>query len=71
MAGSPGFLSAVSPTTLEVRNAPIAGDPLGSNIAVGQALGFLGIELHTRRRNRVNGRVQQVAPDGALVLEVD
>ena len=54
-----------------MRTAPVAGDPLGANAAVGKPLGFLGIDLKTRRRNRVNGRVSAVAADGCIELAVD
>lgn len=39
------------------------GDPLGDALQVGNTLGLLGIELPTRRRNRMNGHV--VARDEA------
>jgi hypothetical protein len=33
------------------------GDPLDDNLRPGAPLGMLGIQAHTRRRNRLNGRV--------------
>jgi ferredoxin-NADP reductase/predicted pyridoxine 5'-phosphate oxidase superfamily flavin-nucleotide-binding protein len=55
---------------LDFHARPIPGDPLAEGLAPGAQLGFLGIELHTRRRNRVNGHV--VALDaGGFSIEVD
>ncbi|WP_038996239.1 hypothetical protein [Pseudomonas fluorescens] len=34
-----------------------ASDPLAAALLPGAAVGMLGIELHTRRRNRINGRI--------------
>lgn len=43
-------------------------DPI--NLEVGQQLGFLGLEMHTRRRNRTNGTVLE--SDGRhLLVHVD
>lgn len=58
----PGFLSAPDPHLLVVRALPVAGDPLV--LAPDQRLGLLGIEPHTRRRNRLNGVVESVDTDG-------
>jgi predicted pyridoxine 5'-phosphate oxidase superfamily flavin-nucleotide-binding protein len=57
VAGRPGFISTPDERRLHVAAAPLFGDPLGSTLAVGADIGALGIELHTRRRNRVNGQV--------------
>jgi uncharacterized protein len=58
--GPPGFVTATSRTALEFRAAPALGDPLTTNLRLGARLGVLGIEPHTRRRNRANGRVTNV-----------
>ncbi len=47
---------------LTIAARPIPGDPLATALTPGAKLGLLGIELPTRRRNRMNGRV--VASDG-------
>lgn len=70
LVGRPGFVRAPGPTRLDLRARPIPGDPLAQGLAPGAALGFLGIELHTRRRNRVNGHV--VASDEhGVAVDVD
>lgn len=53
--GEPGFISTPDDRTLSIDAAPVAGDPLADNVEAGSPLGFVGIELPTRRRNRVNG----------------
>ncbi len=67
--GEPGFVSSPDPKTLRIAGQTLAGDPLGGAWHVGSALGGLGIEQPTRRRNRVNG-VVKAADDEALTIEV-
>lgn len=62
LEGAPGFVSAPDPRTLRVGALPPDDDPASWCVARGAALGCLGIEPATRRRNRVNGRVE--ARDG-------
>ena len=59
LAGPPGFASAPEPERLRVDAAPLAGDPLESNLRPGAPLGLLGIQAHTGRRNRVNGELSE------------
>jgi hypothetical protein len=70
LAGAPGFVRSPDPRTLEIAKELGAADALAGGLAVGDDLGLLGIELHTRRRNRVNGRVRR-ASTGELVVDVD
>jgi ferredoxin-NADP reductase/predicted pyridoxine 5'-phosphate oxidase superfamily flavin-nucleotide-binding protein len=70
LVGRPGFMQAPNAKRLDFKVRPIPGDPLAEGLAAGAQLGFLGIELHTRRRNRVNGHV--VASDAqGFSVEVD
>jgi predicted pyridoxine 5'-phosphate oxidase superfamily flavin-nucleotide-binding protein len=57
VAGAPGFAQSPHPLRLEVSAQPVAGDPLQAALQPGADLGILGIELPTRRRNRMNGKV--------------
>lgn len=57
LAGRPGFVSTPDTRTLRIDSALLFGDPLGTSLAVGAGIGLLGIEPHTRRRNRANGKV--------------
>jgi predicted pyridoxine 5'-phosphate oxidase superfamily flavin-nucleotide-binding protein len=70
LPGEPGFVKSPSPRSLLVQIAALPGDPLASNIAPGAPLGLLGIELSTRRRNRVNGLVSR-ASAASFELKVD
>lgn len=70
LVGPPGFVQAPDPGHLTFATAPIPGDPAAAGFRVGAPLGLLGIELHTRRRNRVNGRLLAAGPAG-LRLQVD
>lgn len=63
LVGAPGFLSTPDEHTLQVTSQPLFGDPLAKTLAAGIDIGLLGIELHTRRRNRLSGTVVTVAPN--------
>jgi len=60
LASPPGFIASPDPQHLLIRAAPPTGDPLAGTLRPGAAIGLLGIEPHTRRRNRMNGVVEQV-----------
>ncbi|MGF1523785.1 MAG: pyridoxamine 5'-phosphate oxidase family protein [Leptolyngbyaceae cyanobacterium] len=64
LVGKPGFLSTPDERTLRVLAQPLFGDPLTQTLAEGIDIGFLGIDLHTRRRNRMNGVVNAIYIDG-------
>lgn len=70
LVGPPGFVQAPDAKRLDFHARPVAGDPLVEGLGLGAQLGFLGIELHTRRRNRVNGHVVAADAQGFSV-EVD
>lgn len=57
LAGAPGFMTSPDPKTLAFAHGLDPSDPAGAGLYGGAAIGLLGIELHTRRRNRMNGRV--------------
>jgi len=58
LSGTPGFIQSPDPRTLDFTVSPDTRDPAAAGLGEGAAVGLLGIELHTRRRNRMNGRVQ-------------
>lgn len=68
LVGKPGFLFSPNPQTLQVTAQSLPGDPLANTLINGIDIGFLGIELHTRRRNRLNGTVTTIDADGFEVL---
>lgn len=67
LAGQPGFVRT-QPDVLEVHATVHAGDPLIRNLRRGTRLGILGLEPHTRRRNRVNGYVLDVKANHFTLL---
>ena len=58
-AGEPGFLQSPDPATLSVGTPRDAADPAESGMEDGDAIGVLGIDLMTRRRNRMNGNLSR------------
>lgn len=63
----PGFIHSPDARHLLLRAQPLQGDPLQGTLADGAAIGLLGIEPHTRRRNRMNGIVRGVNASGFAV----
>ncbi|HJU15529.1 MAG TPA: pyridoxamine 5'-phosphate oxidase family protein [Stellaceae bacterium] len=67
LSGPPGFAVSLDPRRLRIAAQPAAGDPLREALGLGAMLGLLGIELSTRRRNRVNGPIVEWDRDGFTV----
>ncbi len=67
LAAPPGFIHSPDPQRLVLQARPLPGDPLQDTLADGVAIGLLGIEPHTRRRNRMNGVVQGLGAAGFSV----
>ncbi len=63
MVGQPGFVSSPDETHVGIPSAHLPGDPLEGSLVAGTPVGLLGIELHTRRRNRANGVVVRADSD--------
>ena len=70
LAGKPGFAQSPSPRLLALSLPRDPGDPAMTGQQSGSAIGMLGIELHTRRRNRMNGAIADIGDDGfSIVVE--
>lgn len=67
--GKPGFVSSPDDRTLQIASKSIQGDPFTENAVEDAPVSFVGIELPTRRRNRVNGVVRS-AKHGVAVVDV-
>jgi predicted pyridoxine 5'-phosphate oxidase superfamily flavin-nucleotide-binding protein len=67
LTGSPGFAHAPDPHRLRVDAQLAVDDPLAGVLEVGADIGLLGIELPTRRRNRMNGTIAALDADGMTV----
>jgi ferredoxin-NADP reductase/predicted pyridoxine 5'-phosphate oxidase superfamily flavin-nucleotide-binding protein len=61
--GQPGFMNSPTPEVLQIKLEPQPNDPAHEGMQPGDAIGMLGIELHTRRRNRMNGNVLRELDD--------
>jgi predicted pyridoxine 5'-phosphate oxidase superfamily flavin-nucleotide-binding protein len=70
IAGGAGFIASPDPHRLEIGAHPPMGDPIGAALFAGADVGLLGIELETRRRNRMNGRIDAIEAQG-MAVEVD
>jgi uncharacterized protein len=69
LPGKPGFMHSPDPAWLQIDQTPDPSDPVAQGWQPGQSVGLLGIELHSRRRNRLNG-ILAATGAGALVVQV-
>lgn len=67
IVGEPGFLSTPDEHRLHIAGDPLFGDPLHQALAENIDIGLLGIELSTRRRNRLNGTVTALTSNGFTI----
>ena len=68
--GKPGFIRSPDSRRLQIDGTAMGEDPMEVGLRNNAALGLLGIELHTRRRNRMNGVVHR-REDDRLEISVD
>ena len=64
LSGAPGFVHSPDTVHLRIHASCTPGDPLCTNLRLGAQLGVLGLQPHTRRRNRANGAVTEVDAHG-------
>lgn len=69
-AGAPGFVSSPDERTLRLEVDVSGEDPADEGLRCGESIGLLGIELETRRRNRVNGLIN-AQQEGRLHIKVE
>lgn len=67
VTGEPGFMQALDERWVRIAAQPPAGDPLVENIRINDQVGLIAIDPASRRRMRLNGRVE-VGPDGTIVI---
>ena len=70
LAGPPGFVHTPDGQHMQIATAPNPADPVLTQLTPGAAVGVLGLEPHTRRRNRMNGRVTAFGGHGLGVQVV-
>ncbi|OCW27631.1 flavin-nucleotide-binding protein [Pseudomonas aylmerensis] len=61
---APGFAHSPDPQTLQIDSVPSVSDPARAALHRGASVGVLGIDLNTRRRNRLNGRIGSLGHEG-------
>jgi ferredoxin-NADP reductase/predicted pyridoxine 5'-phosphate oxidase superfamily flavin-nucleotide-binding protein len=74
LTGPEGFVTSPDPRSLVIDTSTTPGDALEGALVGGADIGILGIELATRRRNRVNGRIAENSSgnsSGALICSVE
>lgn len=71
IAGQPGFMQTPDATTLFIERARDPLDPADAGMSDGASIGLLGIELHTRRRNRMNGVIRRDGAKAKLEIAVE
>lgn len=70
LAGEPGFIQSPDPRHLTLIVPMDSSDPATNAIMKSDAIGLLGIELHSRRRNRMNGTIGATGESG-FTIEVE
>ncbi|MEP6018303.1 MAG: pyridoxamine 5'-phosphate oxidase family protein [Paracoccaceae bacterium] len=68
--GQSGFMTSPDPRSLNVAAVPVLAQELGLDITVGAKVGAVGLELHSRRRNRMNGTLVH-GKAGEMSIAVD
>ena len=68
--GAPGFMHSKDERSLSINTKPVSGDPLEDSLMPDKRLGLLGIELPSRRRNRLAAHVTEATTSG-LELKID
>ncbi len=67
LTGDPGFLLPIDERTLHIAATPVFGDPLRDNLHDQAEVGLLAIDLASRRRMRLNGRIESLLDDSFAV----
>jgi len=70
LTGPEGFVASPDLRSLVIEAKPVRGDGLEKALVTGADIGILGIELSTRRRNRVNGCIVDNR-SGAVIFGVE
>ena len=63
LCGEPGFISSPDEYSIQISAKPLLGDPLEKSLSTGLQVGFLGIDLPARRRNRFSATISQTAEE--------
>jgi uncharacterized protein len=69
LTGPAGFARRLDEHTIRIDAVPAPDDPMAMNLRTGSFAGIMAPDLATRRRIRINGRLE--AADGAILIHVD
>jgi predicted pyridoxine 5'-phosphate oxidase superfamily flavin-nucleotide-binding protein len=69
LTGPEGFARRLDERTIRIDALPVPDDPLSLQLKTGSLAGIVAPDLATRRRLRVNGRLETV--DGGIQIHVD
>ena len=69
--GPAGFINSPDQKTLNLTGDVIAGDALGLQTNEGEPIGVVGLDLSTRRRNRLNGNLNGGSKKDYLSISVE
>ncbi len=58
IVGRQGFIDTPTENEMVISALPFQGEPIREGLTEKSAIGLLGLEFHTQRRNRMNGRIQ-------------
>jgi len=67
IAGPRGFVSTPDAASMRIGALPADDDPAADGLRPDAAVGLLGLEPQSRRRNRMNGVLADVGPEGFTV----
>jgi len=67
LAGAPGFVSTPDAQSMNIAALPAPDDALAAQLRTGAPIGLLGIQPHSRRRNRMNGVITEAGAGGLRV----
>lgn len=70
MQGAPGFIQSPNPKTLTIHANVLGLNELGLQISLNKPIGIVGLDLSTRRRNRLNGNFKYTEDTDLLSIEV-
>jgi predicted pyridoxine 5'-phosphate oxidase superfamily flavin-nucleotide-binding protein len=69
LAGPSGFVRAQDEHTIRIDASPAPGDPVAMNLRTGSFVGLIVPDLATRRRLRINGRLE--VSDSSILIHVN
>jgi predicted pyridoxine 5'-phosphate oxidase superfamily flavin-nucleotide-binding protein len=69
LTGPPGFARCLDERSVRIDAVPASGDPLEFNLTTGSLTGLMAPDFATRRRIRINGRLQ--VANRAILIHVD